>query len=162
MSKQMKEGVFKIAHNTQPWWGFTLQRGHAYGLYRGVCYVSAAEPSETEKGKIVVYKQSRTKDFYRWSRQTIHRESELGHLIVDAICASPYDGVTFREDRKEFDIFVCDGETGKVVPAKTCLDHWAPGYQTMSQSRRGHYDPRPLMPKRATTWVDQICQEAMA
>lgn len=89
----MKDGVFKIAKNTQPWWGFTLRQGHIFGMYSGVCYVSAAVADEKRPGRVLARRCRITKNCYRWETVSVSCQSELGRLILDAKNRSPYKGV---------------------------------------------------------------------
>lgn len=138
----MVDGRIRIAGHTQPWWGFTLQRGHAYGLYRGICYVSGAEPDPNKAGNIIVYRQKKDKanvDYYRWSRTSIPADCQLGQLILEAIASSPYDRVTFR-------------------PESVNTEVWQPHFPTYRKRRP---DTMPRLPRQRIrkTWVDQIVQE---
>lgn len=169
----MRDGKFKIAKNTQNWWGFTLQRGHAFGLYKGVCYVSAAEPDTYTAKNIVVYRQKKDKanvDYYRWSRTSIPADSELGKLIRDVLANSPYDGVQFRPERHQ------TAANWKPMPdnykpnkmeqeRQTRLQYddtpWRPGFPTF-QTRRPETTPKLPRPTQPRTWVDYIYREAMA
>lgn len=139
----MVDGRIRIANNTQPWFGFTLQRGHAYGLYLGVCYVSGAEPDPSKAGNIIVYRQKKDKDnvdYYRWSRTSISACCQLGRLIMAAISESPYGCVTFR-------------------PEEIKMEVWQPYFPTYRKRRP---DAMPRLPRQRIrkTWVDQIVKEA--
>lgn len=105
--RKMKPNNFKVAHNTQDWWGFTLQRGHVFGLYkpdpdkRGVCYVSGGEPDSKHKNCLIAYQQTaqkQTPDCYQWNPVSVHVNSVLGRYILDALRSSPYDAVSIPVD----------------------------------------------------------------
>lgn len=99
---KMRNKKIKIARNTQNWWGFTLQRGHAFGLYDGICYVSGGEPCPKKVGNILVYKQIPDRanlGHYYWQEISIPDKSELGSLMLNALYASPYENVSFLEPR---------------------------------------------------------------
>lgn len=103
----MKPNRFKVAHNTQDWWGFTLQRGHVFGLYqpdpnrRGVCYVSGGEPDGKRRNRFIVYRQTANDvnpNYYRWTPVSIPVDCELGKLILTALDSSSYDHVSIPVD----------------------------------------------------------------
>lgn len=98
----MKKDKMRIATCRQEWFGFSLVRGHAFGRYNGVCYVSGGEPCPRFKGNIIVYQHSQTANSHRWRKASVHVESDIGRVIIDALTRSPYDGVDFQEER--FDV----------------------------------------------------------
>lgn len=105
--RKMKPNNFKVAHNTQDWWGFTLQRGHVFGLFkpdpdkRGVCYVSGGEPDSKHKHCLIAYQQTankQTPDCYQWNPVSVHVNSTLGRIILETLRTSPYDCVSIPVD----------------------------------------------------------------
>ena len=178
--RKMKPNNFKIAKNTQEWWGFTLQRGHAFGLYqpevykRGTCYVSGGEPDSRHMNCIVAYKRlEHNPNYYRWEAVSVFVGSDLGRLILQTLKDSPYDGVIFRPERsqavshwkpmpanyqqkkglrKEF--HPVDG-----IPCKYDSTPWRPNFPTF-QTRRPDTTPPLTRPAKAKTWVDRICANA--
>ncbi len=163
MSRTSKliEGKFRVAKGPFPWFDFSIQKGHIFGLYEGVCYVSGLEPDKRTAGRIFAYKQQRTPDGSIWHKISISAGSKLGKLLRAARADSHIQTVVFHEPKP------CLKWTAKEAPEVGTGGTWtgadvkAPHYHVMSQSRRGHYNPRPPMPKRAKTWVDQICREGM-
>lgn len=95
----MKDGVMRIAMQKTKWWDFDLYRGHIYGLFEGVCYVSACEP-DTRPGFIIVYEQRPDRanaKRYVWEKKSIPADCDLAGLIFDAMESSPFKGVEFKE-----------------------------------------------------------------
>lgn len=148
------ENEFRIATCKTPWNGFNLVRGHVFGVYMGVCYVSTAVPDERQRGFIRVYVDTPTKDCHRWAIKSIPAAGVVGRLIIAAQEANQYGGADIQEVKPRM------SWRGKAGPC-TLPEVEPPRMATMSQSRKDHYNPMPPMPKRAKTWVDQICREAM-
>lgn len=180
----MKDGKIKIAACKTSWFSFDLVRGHAFGLYKGVCYVSAGEPDKRQIGNIIMYKRSRTLNNYRWSKTSIPAKSNLGKLFLDTLANSPYNGVEFQEERFDISTHWKSMPAG-YKPAKRHIRQnekqregiinrkfagerhfyddtpWRPDFPTF----RDHCPdttPRPRPQRQAKTWVDRICSEAMA
>ncbi len=146
------DNEFRIATCKTPWNGFNLVRGHVFGVYKGVCYVSTAAPDERKRGFIRVYVDTPTKDCHRWAARSISSTGEVGKLIVAVQAVNPYGGADIQEVKPRMNW------RGKAAPY-TLPKVEPPSMTTMSQSRRGHYSPRPPIPKIQKTWVDQICEE---
>lgn len=132
----MKDGKIKISHRQQDWWGFTLQQGHAFGLFQGVCYVSAAVPDPNRHNHIIMYKKIRGKNYDRWTAISIPRHAAVAQAFIDAIIESPFAGVTFKAERY-------NGST------------WTPTFPTY-QSKRPERTPRLPSRKPPKTYVDAI------
>lgn len=130
----MRIEKFKVAQNRQPWNGFNLARGHLFGRYEGVLYVSTAAPDSYRPGYIKAYRHSRTQNVHKWNAVSILAKSELGQLIIAAQAKNPWGGVCLQEP------------TVKSV---------------YNDKRTGHYSPRPPMLRAKTSWVDSICQTAL-
>lgn len=160
-ASKLIEGKFRVAKGPFSWLDFSIQKGHIFGLYEGVCYVTGLEPDKRDTNKIFVYKQQRTSDGSIWHKVSIPSGCELGKLLRAARANSPIQEVIFYERKP------CLRWTAKERPKAekggtwTGADIKAPHYHAMSQSRKDHYNPMPPMPKRKRTWVDQICREAM-
>ncbi len=93
------ENKFRIATCKTPWNGFNLVRGHIFGVYDGVFYVSGLYPNKHKKNHVLVYKCRQTPDCYRWSRISINSDSELVQLMIDARKSSQYKEVSFIKEK---------------------------------------------------------------
>lgn len=139
----MKDGKFRVAHNTQPWFNFTLQRGHIFGQYEGLRYVSACEPDPRNDERIIVYQSDDAPALNRWRKLSIHKCCALGFIIRKVHRESPYPCVTFP------------------VPT-TNTNVWTPTFPTTGMTRKSpRYSPKPPSGKPDGTWVDVLCVKHM-
>lgn len=97
-----KGNSFSIAKNAQKWHGFTLNRGHIFGVFRGGYYVSTGEIVEFRKDKFgnrtavyQLYYERGTADNYKWYGSKISERTELGKLIA-ATAAKKQPGVSYK------------------------------------------------------------------
>lgn len=167
----MKNKKVRIAQHVQDWWDFTLQPGHAFGLYNGTCYVTAGEPDPNKIGFFLMYKQTPDRanlGRYNWPQISVREDSEIGQLFLAALFASPYNGVDAKIPKYR------PHTNWRQVPqqyvrankryGKDCWysdKTWYPNFPTF-RSRRAEYKPIPPAPRPQKTWVDQIIAEAQA
>lgn len=167
----MKNGKFKIAHNVQEWWGFTLQRGHAFGMYDGVCYVSSGQPDDKLRDHIRVYEQikpmpGRAVDAYRWRSVPVLADSDLGQIILLTLRNSPYDGLSQRQDHFRANprwTRVPGGHVEQTTGKPYYLGDpgWKEHFPTFREKRP---TTMPRLPRQGVqrTWVDDICKQALS